>query len=95
MLAGVCVCLSHVFRYAAMAIAPVSVVTALQRLSSIIRIYVGWLINREHEVFDNSVILATVVATAGAIVLSLSDEMFLGLAPWPEWIIRLVRWRWA
>lgn len=95
LLAGVCVCLSHVFRYGAMAVAPVSVVTALQRLSSIIRIYVGWLINREHEVFDNSVILATVVATVGAIILSVSDDTFLALAAWPEWVVRIVRWRWA
>lgn len=94
-LAGVCVCLSHVFRYGALSVAPISVVTALQRLSSIIRIWVGWVINRDHEVFDNSVIVATVVATAGAIILSLSDETFLSLAPWPEWIARIVRWRWG
>ncbi len=92
--AGVIVFFSHAFRYAAMAVAPVSIVTALQRLSSIFRIYFGWLINRDHEVFDNSVIAATVVSMLGAIVLSISTETFLALADWPQWIVDAARWRW-
>ena len=44
--AGVFVFLSQAFRYAAMGLAPVSVVTALQRLSSLFRIYFSWLMNR-------------------------------------------------
>lgn len=92
--AGVCVAISQIFRYAAMALAPVSVVTALQRLSSIFRIYFGWAINREHEVFDRSVILATVVSMIGAIALSISTEMFLSLAPWPAWVHDAAHWTW-
>ena len=42
-----------------------------------------------------AVLLATVVATAGAIILSVSDDMFLSLAPWPDLVVRLVRWRWT
>ena len=92
--AGVFVCLSHIFRYAALGLAPVSVVTTLQRLSSIFRIYFGWAINREHEVFDRSVILATVVSMVGAIALSVSTEVFLSLAEWPDWVCRAALWRW-
>lgn len=92
--AGVTVFLSHAFRYAAIALAPVSIVTALQRLSSIFRIYFGWIINRDHEVFDSSVILATVISMLGALVLSVSTETFLGLADWPAWIVEIARWRW-
>ena len=92
--AGVFVCLSHVFRYQAMALAPISVVTTLQRLSSIFRIYFGWALNREHEVFDRSVILATVVAMFGAIALSLSTDLVLSMAPWPDWVRRAAQWRW-
>ncbi|MEQ1715561.1 MAG: EamA family transporter [Hyphomicrobium sp.] len=92
--AGLIVFLSQAFRYAAMALAPVSVVTALQRLSSLFRIYFGWAINREHEVFDSSVILATVVSMIGAMALSISTETFLSLADWPDWLVGLARFKW-
>lgn len=92
--AGLFAFLSQAFRYAAMGLAPVSVVTALQRLSSLFRIYFGWIINREHEVFDRSVILATVVSMVGAIALSISTELFLSLADWPDWLVRLAKLKW-
>ncbi len=92
--AGCIVFLSHAFRYAAIALAPVSVVTALQRLSSLFRIYFGWIINREHEVFDESVIVATVVSMIGAMALSISTETFLSLAAWPDWLVWIARMRW-
>lgn len=92
--AGCIVFLSHAFRYAAIALAPVSVVTALQRLSSLFRIYFGWIINRDHEVFDESVIVATVVSMIGAMALSISTETFLALAPWPDWLVWIARMRW-
>lgn len=92
--AGLFVFLSQAFRYAAMGLAPVSVVTALQRLSSLFRIYFGWVMNRDHEVFDPSVLVATVVSMAGAIALSVSTELFLSLADWPDWLVGLARLRW-
>lgn len=94
LIAGTIVFMSQAFRYAAIALAPVSVVTALQRLSSLFRIYFGYLINREHEVFDESVILATVVSMIGAMALSISTETFLALAPWPDWLVTIARMRW-
>jgi drug/metabolite transporter (DMT)-like permease len=92
--AGCIVFFSHAFRYAAIALAPVSVVTALQRLSSLFRIYFSWIINRDHEVFDESVIAATVVSMIGAIALSVSTETFLSLADWPDWLVTIARMRW-
>jgi drug/metabolite transporter (DMT)-like permease len=92
--AGLIAFLSQAFRYAAMALAPVSVVTALQRLSSLFRIYLGWLINRDYEVFDSSVITATVVSMVGAMALSISTDLFLSLADWPDWLVHLARLQW-
>lgn len=92
--AGCIVFLSHAFRYAAIALAPVSVVTALQRLSSLFRIYFGWIINRDHEVFDESVIAATIVSMLGAMALSVSTETFLSLADWPGWLVSIAQMRW-
>ncbi len=37
--------MSQAFRYGAMGVTPVSMVTALQRLSSIFPIYSGWTMN--------------------------------------------------
>ena len=92
--AGCIVFLSQAFRYAALVYAPASVVTALQRLSSLFRIYFGWIINPEHEVFDKSVIAATVVSMIGAIALSISTDLFLSLANWPDWLVRLAKLQW-
>jgi uncharacterized membrane protein len=93
-LTGLLVCLSQIFRYAALSLAPVSVVAPIQRLSNIFRIYASWIINPEHEVFDRSVILATVVSLVGAALLSVSTEAVLAAVPLPEWLVAVARWRW-
>ena len=38
--------------------------------------------------------IATVVSMIGAIALSISTDLFLSLADWPEWLVRLARLRW-
>jgi drug/metabolite transporter (DMT)-like permease len=94
MSAGVFVLLSHVFRYAAISLMPVSIVTTLQRLSTIFRFHFGWILNRDHEVYEPRVYLATVVSLIGAFALSISTDLFLSLAPWPDWLVRAVRLQW-
>jgi len=94
LLTGLLVCLSQIFRYAALSLAPVSVVAPIQRLSNIFRIYASWLINREHEVFDSSVIVATVVSLLGAVALSVSTEAVLATLPLPDWLEAAARWQW-
>jgi uncharacterized membrane protein len=91
---GVLVCLSQMFLYMAYAIAPVSIISPIQRLSIVFRIYAGWLINREHEVFGGKVIVGTVVSLIGAIALSVSTETVLAYVPLPEAIASLARWQW-
>lgn len=92
--AGLFVLLSHVFRYVAISLVPVSVVTTLQRLSSIFRIYFSWLLNRDHEVFETRVYLATAISLLGAVALSISTDLFVSLAPWPDWLVGLVKLQW-
>jgi len=93
-LSGVLVCLSQIFLYMGYAVAPVSVVSPIQRLSIVFRIYAGWLLNREHEVFGGAVILGTVVSLIGAIALSVSTETVLAYVPLPESIAAIARWQW-
>jgi uncharacterized membrane protein len=93
-LSGVLVCLSQMFLYMGYTIAPVSVVTPIQRLSNVLRLYAGWLINREHEVFGGGIILATVVSLIGALALSVSTDVVLAYVPLPDAIAALARWHW-
>lgn len=83
-LAGLFVGIAQMTRYMALAVAPVTVVAPIMRLSSIFRIYFSWLVNRQHEQFSSSVILATLVSLLGAVILALSADSlaaWLGLSP--------------
>jgi uncharacterized membrane protein len=82
------------FLYMAYTIAPLSVVTPIQRLSNVLRLYAGWLINREHEVFSGGVILGTLVSLIGAITLSVSADAVLAFVPLPDAVIGILRWQW-
>ncbi len=84
LVAGLFVGVAQMLRYMALALAPVSVVAPMMRLSSVFRIYFSWLINPEHEEFSRSVVLATFVSLAGAMILTLSADFViqaLGLSP--------------
>ncbi|MFM9968282.1 MAG: EamA family transporter [Burkholderiales bacterium] len=91
---GVTVCLSQIFLYLAMAIAPVTVVQPLMRMSNIFGVIFAWYMNREHEVFDKSVLLAIGLSVIGAACLSIDPAWvieWLGLAP-P--ISNVLSWKW-
>ncbi len=87
---GVIVFLSQMFRYMALAVAPVSVVVPIQRLSVIFRVISGWLVNRDHEVFTTAVISGIALSLVGAIALSLSTDAVLTLLP-ADWAALLTR----
>ena len=91
---GVVVCLSQMLRYMALALAPVSVVAPIQRLSIVFRLYFARLLNPQHEVFSGRVFLATAIALAGALALTLSVEMVQAILPLPEGLVRFLNWRW-
>ena len=52
------------FLYMAMSVAPVTVVSPINRLSILFRLFFSRLLNPQHEVFGGAVILATVVSHA-------------------------------
>ncbi len=93
-IAGVFVAISQMLRYMALSVAPVTVVAPIGRLSSIFRVYFGWLMNREHEVFSSRVIVGTVVSLLGALVLSLDTGYVVSLGNFPDWMVTALRWRW-
>lgn len=93
-ISGVCVCFAQMLRYMALTLAPVSVVTPIQRLSLIFRIYFSRILNPEHEVFGGKIIAATVVSLVGALALSVSTELVQAWLPLPDWLRAALNWRW-
>jgi drug/metabolite transporter (DMT)-like permease len=91
---GVLVCLSQIFRYMALSVAPVSVVQPIQRTSLIFRLFFSWMLNREYEVFGGRVIMGTILALIGALALSVSTDVVISLVPLPDWVVTLARWQW-
>ena len=93
-ISGITVCFSQMFRYMALAIAPVSVVSPIQRLSLVFRIYFGWMLNPHHEVFGGRVIWGTVISLAGAAALSVSTDSALQSIYMPAYVASLLTWHW-
>jgi uncharacterized membrane protein len=91
---GILVCISQLFLYMAMSIAPVTVVSPINRLSMLFRLYFSRLLNPRHEVFGGRVVLGTVVSLAGALALTLSVDQMLSMLPLPESVLAVLRWHW-
>ena len=91
---GFLVFFSQMFLYMAMSVAPVTVVSPINRLSILFRLFFSRLLNPKHEVFGGSVVLATVVSLAGAVLVSLSTDLVQSMLPLPEGVVTLLNWRW-
>jgi uncharacterized membrane protein len=89
LLSTVCVALSQMLRYMALAVAPVSVVVPIQRLSVLFRLVFGVLINRETEVFDGPVIFGIFLAVLGAVALAADTDMIREMVSGvPMWLLQ-------
>tara|TARA_B100000029_G_scaffold279939_1_gene274119 strand:- start:190 stop:1185 length:996 start_codon:yes stop_codon:yes gene_type:complete len=93
-LTGFLVCASHMFRFMALAVAPVSVVSPLVQTSGIFRTILGWFINRDYEVFDRWVLSGILITILGAVALTLSTDLFLSLVNLPNSIERFFQLSW-
>lgn len=92
--AGVSVGSAQVFRYLALAMVPVSVVAPILRVNLVFRIVFSWIFNRDHEIFSPGIVVATFVSLFGALLLSISTELFLSLVQLPDWAVQIIRWEW-
>jgi uncharacterized membrane protein len=93
-LSGIMVCISQMFLFMALAVAPVTVVAPISRLTIVLRIYFSRLLTPEHEVFGGRVILGTLVSLGGAVLLSLSAEVVSSVLPLPEAVAAVLKWQW-
>ena len=93
-ISGFFVCAAQMLRYMALALAPVSVVTPIQRLSVLFRFWFARLFNPQHELFGGKMVAATVVSLMGALALSMSTEMVQSLLPLPDAVVTFLNWHW-
>ncbi len=83
-IAGLAVNVSQFFRYMALSIAPVIIVAPIVQLAGVFRLLFGWILNREHEIFDARVIIGLLMAFAGALLLAVQVRAvseLIGLPP--------------
>lgn len=92
--AGVSVGFAQAFRYAALALVPVAVVAPILRVGLVFRLVFSWILNRDHEVFSAGIITATLISLFGALLLSMSTDLFLSLVSLPQWMVDIIQWRW-
>jgi len=83
---------SQMFRYMSHALAPVSIVVPIQRLSVVFRVIFSWMLNRDHEIFDVQTLFGIGISVLGAIALTLSTDLVVSLLP-PDWE-ELLRLEW-
>ena len=93
-LAAVLVGLSQVFRYAALSLAPVSVVAPIQSTSAVFRVLFGWIINKEYEVFGFWVAAGAIISMFGVLALTVSIDGVLELLPMSDFIKNIISFRW-
>ncbi len=77
------VAISQLFRYIALALAPVSVVVPVQRLSVIFRLVFSALLNRDYEIFDAWVVITIVVSVLGAVMVTIDAAWLASHLPLP------------
>ena len=89
LLSAVFVALSQLFRYVALAVAPVTVVTPIQRLSVVFRLIFNALINRDYEVFDRWIVVSILLSVLGAVALAADTRALFALLglDGPEWLM--------
>jgi drug/metabolite transporter (DMT)-like permease len=93
--AAVLVTASQGFVYASLAVAPLMVVTPILQLSLVFRIFLSWLINREYEVLNASVIVGSTAAIIGSILVSLNTDYAASALALPDAISSALRFRLA
>ena len=93
-LTGVTVCISQIFLYLAMAIAPVTVVQPLMRFATLFRTLFSWVFNRDYESFEIGLLLAIAVSLIGALALTLEPAMVARWLDAPPRLAAALAWTW-
>lgn len=91
---GLLVFVSQMLLYMALALAPVTVVSAVQRTSLVFRTLFSWLLNRQHEVLGLSAIIGIGISALGVMAVTISIDLVLELVPLSPAIVDILRFTW-
>jgi uncharacterized membrane protein len=91
---GVTVCISQIFFYLAIAIAPVTVVIPLMRVTTVFSTLFSWLFNRAYESFELGLLAAIAISVVGALALTLDPPMVADWLDAPPWLAAALAWTW-
>jgi drug/metabolite transporter (DMT)-like permease len=92
---AVLVAISQAFVYASLAVAPLMVVTPILQLSLVFRLFLSQLINRKHEVMNTAVIIGSLTAVLGSILVAIDTDELASFLQLPSWSADLLRYRLA
>lgn len=91
---GVLVFISQMLLYIALALAPVSIVAAVQRTSVVFRVIFSWMLNRDHEVLGFSALLGIAVSGLGVLAVTISVDVLEQFTPLPASAADVLRLSW-
>lgn len=91
---GFAVCVSQMFLYMALSLAPVTLVQPMMRFSPVFRTLFGWMLNRDHEDFSPGVMWAIAISLVGALALGLDTHFVIRMIGAPGWLARILAWTW-
>ena len=93
LVSGFMIAVSQVFRYAAFALAPVSVVVPIQRLSVIFRLLFNWYLNRQYERIETKIVIGIILSVFGAAALGVDTTVALNWLDLNPVIYSILNWR--
>ena len=93
LVSGFMIAVSQVFRYAAFALAPVSVVVPIQRLSVIFRLLFNWYLNRQYERIEAKIVIGIILSVFGAAALGVDTTVALNWLDLNPVIYSILNWR--
>ena len=93
LLSGVMIAVSQIFRYTALALAPVSVVVPIQRISVIFRLLFNVYLNREYERIDAGIVITIILSVIGAVALGVNTEAVLNWFDAGQTLTTVLGWR--
>jgi hypothetical protein len=82
------------FAFMAFAVAPISVVMPVLQLHLALRFWLARILNPQHEIFGNKMLMGTACSLLGGLALSLDTEFFLALVALPAAVVDVLRWTW-
>lgn len=91
---GFLVFISQMLLYMALALAPVSVVSAVQRTTLVFRVVFSWMLNRDHEVLGPAALTGIAISALGVAAVTIPVDLLLELVPISPAISDILRISW-